>query len=104
MVPDTGGTINSVQNGLLLRSDIHQLFDFYDFSINPDVCVSYTSYRGVIANYYLRIITRLSASTTLTFMGTVSLVNILTKDFLIIPKDQLINFYAGIFGKLFSLI
>ena len=32
------GTINSVQNGLLLRNDIHQLFDFYEFSINPDVC------------------------------------------------------------------
>jgi hypothetical protein len=38
IIPDTGGCINSVQNGLLLRSDIHQLFDFYDFSINPDVC------------------------------------------------------------------
>jgi hypothetical protein len=34
-----GGTINSVQNGLLLRSDIHQLFDSYDLSINPDVCL-----------------------------------------------------------------
>lgn len=34
-----GGPINSVQNGLLLRSDIHTLFDFYDFSINPDVCI-----------------------------------------------------------------
>ncbi|KAK5654898.1 hypothetical protein OQA88_6936 [Cercophora sp. LCS_1] len=30
------GTINSVQNGLLLRNDIHQLFDLYHFSINPD--------------------------------------------------------------------
>jgi predicted restriction endonuclease len=38
--PETGGTINSVQNGLLLRSDIHQLFDCYAFSINPDVCIS----------------------------------------------------------------
>src|SRR4051794_6429164 len=37
--PATGGTINSVQNGLLLRSDIHQLFDNYSFSINPDVCI-----------------------------------------------------------------
>ena len=37
--PATGGTINSVQNGLLLRSDIHQLFDSYGFSINPDVCI-----------------------------------------------------------------
>jgi hypothetical protein len=31
------GTINSVQNGLLLDSAIHQLFDCYIFSINPDV-------------------------------------------------------------------
>ncbi|KAK3353447.1 hypothetical protein B0T25DRAFT_590984 [Lasiosphaeria hispida] len=31
-----GGSINSVQNGLLLRNDIHQLFDLYHFSINPD--------------------------------------------------------------------
>jgi hypothetical protein len=32
-----GGPINSVQNGLLLKSDIHQLFDSYQVSINPDV-------------------------------------------------------------------
>jgi len=25
-----------VQNGLLLRSDLHKLFDAYEFSINPD--------------------------------------------------------------------
>jgi HNH endonuclease len=37
--PPRGGTINSVQNGLLLRSDLHQLFDYYDFSINPDVSI-----------------------------------------------------------------
>ncbi|KAK0708197.1 hypothetical protein B0H67DRAFT_636740 [Lasiosphaeris hirsuta] len=30
------GTINSVQNGLLLESTIHQMFDSYSFSINPD--------------------------------------------------------------------
>ncbi|PGG98320.1 hypothetical protein GX51_06882 [Blastomyces parvus] len=28
--------INSTQNGLLLRSDIHELFDLYLLSINPD--------------------------------------------------------------------
>jgi hypothetical protein len=39
IIPDTGGSINSVQNGLLLRGDIHQLFDMYEFSINPDVCI-----------------------------------------------------------------
>ena len=37
--PPQGGLINSVQNGLLLRSDLHQLFDGYDISINPDVCI-----------------------------------------------------------------
>ncbi|KAK3941364.1 HNH endonuclease-domain-containing protein [Diplogelasinospora grovesii] len=34
--PPQGGTINSVQNGLLLRGDMHALFDHYYFSINPD--------------------------------------------------------------------
>jgi len=37
--PVKGGNINSVQNGLLLRSDMHQQFDNYEFSINPDVCI-----------------------------------------------------------------
>jgi hypothetical protein len=36
------GTINSVQNGLLLRKDLHTLFDTYAFSITPDVCILYT--------------------------------------------------------------
>lgn len=35
--PATGGPINSVQNGLLLRADVHILFDNYVFSIDPDV-------------------------------------------------------------------
>jgi hypothetical protein len=35
--PATGTSINSVQNGPLLRSDIHQLFDGYAISIDPDV-------------------------------------------------------------------
>ncbi|KAI9870707.1 MAG: hypothetical protein M1830_003901 [Pleopsidium flavum] len=34
--PINGELIDSVQNGLLLRADIHQLFDSYDFSINPN--------------------------------------------------------------------
>ena len=38
--PATGMPINSVQNGLLLRADIHELFDSYFFSINPDVCIT----------------------------------------------------------------
>ena len=39
--PDTGGSINSVQNGLLLDTAIHDLFDGYDISVNPDVCILY---------------------------------------------------------------
>jgi hypothetical protein len=38
--PTTGGSINSVQNGMLLSGTIHTLFDAFAFSINPDVCVS----------------------------------------------------------------
>jgi hypothetical protein len=40
----TAGNINSVQNGLLLRNDIHHLFNCYGLSINPDVCLSYIFY------------------------------------------------------------
>jgi hypothetical protein len=29
--------INSIQNGLLLKSDVHGLFDTYLLAINPDV-------------------------------------------------------------------
>ena len=36
-VPEKGGTINSIQNGLLLTCDVHSLFDTYALSINPDV-------------------------------------------------------------------
>lgn len=35
--PVAGGTINSIQNGMLLDNTIYALFDAYDFSINPDV-------------------------------------------------------------------
>lgn len=38
-LPIAGASINSVQNGLLLRSNIHDLFDSYEISINPDVCI-----------------------------------------------------------------
>jgi hypothetical protein len=37
-----GGTINSIQNGILLDCTMHQLFDQYVLSINPDVCIPYT--------------------------------------------------------------
>jgi hypothetical protein len=34
---NTGGSIYSVQNKMLLRSDVHQGFDWYRFSTNPNV-------------------------------------------------------------------
>ncbi|KAH8674538.1 HNH endonuclease-domain-containing protein [Tricladium varicosporioides] len=51
-----GGKINSVQNGLLLRSDIHQLFDTYTVSINPDdnykiVCFDCDG-KGIAGTYF----------------------------------------------------
>ncbi|KAF1811697.1 hypothetical protein P152DRAFT_507894 [Eremomyces bilateralis CBS 781.70] len=36
ILPEKGEAINSVQNGLLLRTDIHELFDMFNLSINPD--------------------------------------------------------------------
>ena len=38
--PESGGSINSVQNGMLLTSTLCALFDCYIVSINPDVCMS----------------------------------------------------------------
>ncbi|KAH8687300.1 HNH endonuclease-domain-containing protein [Tricladium varicosporioides] len=91
-----GGKINSVRNGLLLRSDIHQLFDFYDFSINPDVCVYSLCFFK--QTNYIRIITRLYV---LHVIGRVLLESILIKGLLIILKDQLNSFYVGILDRLF---
>ncbi len=96
-----GGKINSVQNGLLLRSDIHQLFDMYFLSINPDVCI-YTLYSlYMVTNNYSRIITRLYA---LVIRGNALLENTSNKDLLMIPKDHLNSFYVGISSRLCWLI
>jgi len=93
-----GGKINSVQNGLLLRSDIHQLFDTYFISINPDVCIYTLHLCDIIANSYNRTITRLYA---LIVMGTALLGISSIKDLSMIPKDQLNCFYVGISGRQF---
>ncbi|KAF2187479.1 hypothetical protein K469DRAFT_705164 [Zopfia rhizophila CBS 207.26] len=45
-----GGSINSVQNGLLLDCTVHQLFDAYDISINPD-----DNYKVVVFRPNLRV-------------------------------------------------
>src|SRR2546423_13635425 len=91
----TGGPINSVQNGLLLRSDIHQQFDSYLVSINPDVCIS--NIKVPVADGYLRIIIRLYSSISL---GIISPANISIKHFLIILNDLLMSFYVGTSARL----
>ena len=96
--PEQGGTINSVQNGLLLRSDIHQHFDSYNFSINPDVCVPCISYKYIVANNYLRTIIR---SCSLCLMVKISPVGILIKNFLIALNDLLMRLYVGTSGRPF---
>ena len=47
-VPEVGGKINSVQNGLLLSNEVHQLFDTYCLSINPDVRDICSVFRDVL--------------------------------------------------------
>jgi HNH endonuclease len=38
---DLGGPtkIDSIQNVILLRSDLHDAWDNYKFAVNPDVCI-----------------------------------------------------------------
>ena len=44
---ESHGSINSVQNGIMLTSTMHQFFASYDVSINPDVCrARYSRLRG----------------------------------------------------------
>ena len=44
---ESNGSINSVQNGIMLTSVIHQFFVSYDLAINPDVCrARYSRLRG----------------------------------------------------------
>jgi hypothetical protein len=98
--PESGGTINSVQNGLLLESGIHRLFDAYAFSINPDVCIPNLIF-SIMADDYFRIIIKLYASVML---EKILAVNIFLRSSLMILDDQLMSFYGGISGRLFWLI
>ena len=92
-VPATrGGSINSVQNGVLLRRDIATLFKGSLISINSDVRIACLS-GATVANSYFRTITRLFASG---LTGLVLLVTILINDFLKIHFDQSTRYSAGI--------
>ena len=47
-LPEFGGPtkIDSIQNVILLRSDLHDAWDNYEFAVDPDVCIFfiYTQY------------------------------------------------------------
>jgi len=44
---ESHGSINSVQNGIMLTCKMHQFFASYDLAINPDVCrAKYSRLRG----------------------------------------------------------
>ncbi|CAK7236242.1 hypothetical protein SBRCBS47491_009571 [Sporothrix bragantina] len=43
--PHESDSINSVQNGLLMQSSVHQLFDSYDFSILPEADYKIISFK-----------------------------------------------------------
>ncbi len=59
--PPQGGKINSVQNGLCLREDLHTMFGHYYFSINPDV--SLPDYHHILLiTIHFRMDTRSSSS------------------------------------------
>jgi hypothetical protein len=95
-VPATsGGSINSVQNGMLLRDDIHTFFDSYIIAINPDVRMACLP-GATVANNNFRIITRLFASGP---MGRVLPASILINDFLKTRFDQSTSYSAGILGR-----
>ncbi len=49
--PPQGGKINSVQNGILLLAHLHQEWDAFWFSINPDV--SYFLYFMMVSRFPL---------------------------------------------------
>lgn len=95
--PESGGTINSVQNGMLLNSAIHQLFDNYNLSINPDVWMRCILFEDIVANDFFRIILRSCSSPP---MGKVLLASIWTKSFLMTLNDLSISFCDGTSGRL----
>ena len=51
----TGSHTNEIENGLLLRADIHQMFDAYLLSIQPDKLTIEISFR-VTDDYYRSLI------------------------------------------------
>jgi len=49
--------VDSIQNVFMLRSDLHDMWDNYEFSVNPDVSVFYHAISSPTPFRNLRIIT-----------------------------------------------
>ena len=79
-----------MQNGPLLRGDLHQLFDNYAFSINPGICIPnfVFSIKLQWLNDYRRI------------RGRISPASISIRNSLIILNNPLMGFYIGTSGRL----
>lgn len=94
-----GGKINSVQNGYCFAAIYtSSLIRIWFESTQMYVYTLYILYKSLIANSYIRIITRLYA---FVMMERVSLESLLINDLSMIPKDQLISSYVGTSGRLF---
>ncbi|KAG0123934.1 hypothetical protein HOY82DRAFT_466541, partial [Tuber indicum] len=50
---ESDGSINSVQNGILLRRDIRDYFDSYDLSVNPDDNFKIVCFTPDSLNYHI---------------------------------------------------
>jgi len=96
-IPGASGSISSVQNGMLLRSDISTLFESYALSINPDVSMISIFLRAPATNNPLRTVTRSSASwaITIALLAPVSI-----RPSLRIPNDPLMSSYGGTSDRL----
>ena len=96
-IPGSRGLITSVQNGMLLRSDLAILFESYILSINPDVSMA-SIFLGVPTTYNpLRMITRSSPSGAII---TALLAPVSIRTSVKISNDPLINSYAGTSDRL----
>ena len=96
-IPGARRSISSVQNGMLLRTDIATLFESYDLSINPDVSMTSIFLGAPTTNNPVRTVTRSSASwaITIALLAPVSI-----RHSLVIPNDPLMRSYAGTSDRL----
>ena len=94
-IPSRGGSINSVQNGLLLSNEMHALFDTYCLSINPDVRASILI--RLSSWLHLRITTKLCVSL---WMLKIMPIESFLRNFWVILYVLQTSFCGGTSGKL----